>query len=100
MSLCQYAMILRKGGVTEYTSVNRKCDVQQPSWASCVHTDEGTSRKAQGFAALASSGRARVMPAGKHRQELAGFLGSFPGNLSMPPFAWHISSDNYLYEQR
>lgn len=86
--------------MTECTSVNRKCDVQQPSWATCVHTDEGTSRKAQGFAALASSVRAREIPAGKHGQELAGFLCSFPGNLSMPPFAWHTSSDNYLYEQR
>lgn len=78
MSLCQYATILRKGRVTEYTSVNRKCDVQQPSWASCVHTDQGTSRKAQGFCSVSEQWESQ----GDARRETQRGAGWVPGQLS------------------
>lgn len=41
----------------------------------------------------------RVIHAEKHRQERTGFVFTFPGNMSMLPFAWHISLDKYLYEK-
>lgn len=40
MSLCQYVTILKKGGVTEYTSVNRKYDVQQLGLVVCTQISE------------------------------------------------------------